>query len=113
MAAPNSTSSNSSAYALILAYILVVLSLWKIDTGLVGRPEFTAWGGNNAVATRFAPTPTADDSRSEVYRLLASTLEQFDAMPSAAIGADPQNEELRRLTAVALMVYVTGDGIRR
>jgi hypothetical protein len=69
MAAPNSTSSNSSAYAVILAYILVVLSLWKLDTGLVGRPGFTAWGGNNAVATRFAPTRTADESRSEVYRV--------------------------------------------
>jgi hypothetical protein len=56
MAALNSTSSNSSAYALIVAYALVVLSLWKIDTGLVERPGFTAWDGNNAVATRFAPT---------------------------------------------------------
>jgi hypothetical protein len=112
MATPNTTSSNSSAYALIVAYALVVLSLWKVDTGLVERPGFTAWDGNNAVATRFAPTRTADDSGSEVYRLLASVL-QSDATPSAAVGADPQNEELRRLTAVALMVYVTGDGIRR
>jgi hypothetical protein len=111
MAALN--SSNSSAYALILAYGLVILSLWKVDTGLVGRPGFTAWGGNNAVATRFAPTPTADDSRSEVYRLLASMLEPSDATPSAAVEADPQNEELRRLAALTLMVYVAGDGIRR
>ena len=111
MAAPN--SSNSSAYALVLAYILVILSLWEVDTGLVGRPGFSAGGGNNAGATRFAPTPTADDSRSEVYRLLSSVLEQSDATPSAAVLADPQNEELRRLAALALMVYVAGDGIRR
>jgi hypothetical protein len=110
MAAHN--SSTSSAYALVLAYALVVLSLWKVDLGLVGQPGFTAWGGNNAVATRFAPTRTPDDSGSEVYRLLASVL-QSDATPSAAVGADPQNEELRRLAALALMVYVAGDGIRR
>jgi hypothetical protein len=113
MAAPNSTSSNSSAYAVILAYILLVLSLWKLDAGLVGRPGFTAWGGNNAVATRFAPTLTADESRSEVYRILASVLEQSDATPSPGIAVDPEDEELRRLTALALMIYATGDGIRR
>jgi hypothetical protein len=113
MAARNSTSSNSSAYALILAYILIVLSLWKLDTGLIGRPGFTAWGGNNAVATRFAFTGTADESRSEVYRVLASVLEQSDAAPSPGIAVDPEDEELRRLTALALMIYATGDGIRR
>jgi hypothetical protein len=112
MATPN--SSNSSAYALLLAYALVVLSLWKVDTGLIGRPGSTAGGGNNTVATRFAPSRTADDdSRSEVYHLLASMLEASDATPSAAIGADAQNEELRRLAALTLMVYVAGDGIRR
>jgi hypothetical protein len=111
MVAPH--SSNSSAYPLLLAYALIVFSLCKVDTGLVGRRGFTAWDGNNAVATRFAPIPTADDSRSEVYRLLASVLEQSDATPSAAVEADPQNEELRRLAALTLMVYVAGDGIRR
>jgi hypothetical protein len=113
MAAPKSTSSNSSAYALILVYALVVLSLWKVDTGLVGRPGSTAWHGNNAVATRFAPTQIADESRSEVYRLLAPMLEPSDATLSAGTRTEPQNEELRRLTALALIVYGTGDGIRR
>ena len=108
MAAPNSTSSNSSAYAVILAHILLVLSLWKLDAGLVGRPGFTAWN-----ATTFAPTRTADESRSEVYRVLASVLEQSDATPSPVIAVDPEDEELRRLTALALMIYATGDGIRR
>jgi hypothetical protein len=36
-------------------------------------------------------------------------LEQSDATPSEAVVADPQNEELRRLAALALMVYVAGD----
>jgi hypothetical protein len=113
MATPVIRSSNSSAYALVLAYALIVLSLWKVDMGLVGRPGFTAWDGDNAVARRFAPTQIADESRSEVYRLLASTLERSDTPASAGVGTEPQNEERRRLAALALMVYVTGDGIRR
>jgi hypothetical protein len=60
-----------------------------------------------------APTQIADESRSEVDRLLAPMLEPFDATLSAATRTEPQNEELRRLTALALIVYVTGDGIRR
>jgi hypothetical protein len=82
--------------------------------GLSWTTRVHSWGGgNNAVAKRFAPTRTKDDSRSEVYRLLASVLEQSDATASAADGTEPQNEERRRLAALALMVYVAGDGIRR
>jgi hypothetical protein len=113
MAAPNITSSNSSSYVLVLAYALIVLSLWKVDMGLVGRPGFTASGGNTAVAQRFAATQTADESRSEVYHLFASMLERSDATPSGRVGTEPQDEELRRLAALALMVYVAEDGIRR
>jgi hypothetical protein len=114
MATPIIRSSNSSAYALILAYALIVLSLWKVDMGLVGRPGFIAWGGDNAVARRFAPIQTADESRSQVYRLLASTLERSDTTSAGVgVGTEPQNEERRRLAALALMVYGSGDGIRR
>jgi len=81
--------------------------------GLVGRPGFTARGGDNAVARRFTFAQTADESRSEVYRLLASTLERSDTTASAGVGTEPQNEERRRLATLALMVYVSGDGIRR
>jgi hypothetical protein len=114
MAAPNSTSRNASLYSLVLAYALIVLSLWKVDTGLVGRPQFTFRQGDSAVVrTTLAPTAAGDESRSEVYRLLASLLERSDAAPSAGVGADLENEELRRLTALALMVYAAGNGIKR
>ena len=42
MTTPIIRSFNSSAYALVLAYALILLSLWKVDMGLVGRPGFTA-----------------------------------------------------------------------
>ena len=80
MAAPNITGA-TSFYSLVLAYALIVLSLWKVDMGLVGRPGLTSWGGDSA--TRLAPTAAGDESRSEVFRLLASLFELSDATPSA------------------------------
>jgi hypothetical protein len=112
MANPVIWSSNSSAYALFLAYALIVLSLWKVDIGLIGRTGLTVSSGNNVVATRFTPTKPPDESRIH-YRLLVSMLEQSGVTPSIGIGPDAQNKEDRRLAALALMVYVTGDGIRR
>lgn len=112
MANPVIGSSDKSAYPLFLAYALVVLSLWKVDTGLIGRKGLTASGDNNVVATRFAAIKPPDESRTH-DRLLVSMLEQSGVNPSARIGTEAQNEEVRRLAALAVMVYVTGDGIRR
>ena len=110
MANPVIRSSNSSAYALFLAYALIVLSLWKVDIGLIGRTGLTVSSGNNVVATRFAPIKPPDESRIH-HRLLLSMLEHSGVNPSARTEA--QNKEARRLAALAVMVYATGDGIRR
>ena len=80
MAAPNITSA-TSFYSLVLAYAVIVLSAWKVDMGLVGRPGLTSWGGDSAVVTRLAATAAGDESRSEVFRLLASLFELSDATP--------------------------------
>jgi hypothetical protein len=105
-------SSDNSTYPLFLAYALIVLSLWKVDMALIGRTGLAASGGNNVVATRSNPIEPSDESRTQ-YRLLVSMLEQSGVNPSARIETDVQNEEVRRLAALALMVYVAGDGIRR
>ncbi len=102
--------SDNSAYPLFLAYALIVLSLWKVDIGLIGRTGLTVSSGNNVVATRFAPIKPPDESRTH-HRLLLSMLEHSGVNPSARTEA--QNKEARRLAALAVMVYVTGDGIRR
>jgi hypothetical protein len=60
MANPVIGSSNSSAYALFLAYALIILALWKVDIGLIGRTGLTVSSGNNVVATRFAPIKPPD-----------------------------------------------------
>ena len=114
MATPNLRDSSSSAYALALAYGLVVLSLWNVHMGLVGRPWLAPPPtSNNTVGTSFTPTKAADESRSQVYRLLTSVVEPSAVNSSVAAGTEAENEEARRLTALSLIVYVTGDGIRR
>jgi hypothetical protein len=112
MANPVIGSSNSSAYALFLAYALIVLSLWKVDIGLIGRTDLTVSSGNNVVTTRFAPIKPPEESRTH-DRLLVSMLEQSGVTPSVGLGTHAQNKEDRRLAALALMVYAIGDGIRR
>ena len=112
MANPVIASSDNSAYPLFLAYALVVLSLWMVDTGLLGRTGLPPSGSNNVVATPFAPIRSPDESDTP-HRLLVSMLEQSGVNPSARIGTEAQNEEVRRLAALALKVYVTEDGIRR
>lgn len=103
--------SGSSAIALVLAYALVVLSLWKVDTGLAGR-RLTAFGGNDAVATSLVPPIAPAESSSELYRLLVATNEQ-SGVSSAGDGREAQNVEVRRLTALSLMVYVTADVVKK
>jgi hypothetical protein len=103
-------NSSSSAFAIVLAYALVILSLWKVDTELAGRGSSTAFEGSGVVKN-LAPTNAPDESYSELYRLLVSIPEQSGAR-SAKNGTEA-NEEVRRLTALSLILYVTGDGIKR
>jgi hypothetical protein len=103
--------SSSSAFALVLAYSLVLLSLWKVDTGLAERRPSTALEGSSAVETTLTPPKAPEESSSELYRLLVSTPEQSDGR-STENGTEA-NEEVRRLTALSLILYVTEDGIKR
>ena len=102
--------SSSSASALVLAYSLIILALWKVDTGLAERQPSTAVEGS-AVKTTLAPPKAPDESSSELYRLLVSTPEQ-SYVRSIENGIEA-NEEVRRLTALSLILYVTEDGIKR
>ena len=108
MAAPVPDPSGSSAYPLILffAYALILLSLWRVDTGLVEQQSATS-GGAIAV-TGLAPAP--DDSRSQRR---AASLEDLAFGSWGTIPIESENEEVRRKATVALMVYATGNGVRR
>jgi hypothetical protein len=108
MSAPVPTPSGSPAYPffLFLAFALTVLSLWGVDTGLVEQQSSPS-RGDIAVTSL---TPPQDDSRS--YRRAAS-LEDLAFGSWGAIKMESEGEEVRRKTTVALMVYATGNGIRR
>ena len=108
MAAPVPDPSGSSAYPLFLflAFALIVLSLWRVDTALVEQQSATSDG--DIVVTSLAPAQ--DDSRS--HRRAAS-LEDLAFGSWGAIPIEAENEEVRRIATLALMVYGTGNGIRR
>ena len=108
MSAPVSTPSDSPAYPLFLflAFALTVLSLWGVDTGLVEQQSFPSRGDIAVISL----TPPQDDSRSQ--RQTAS-LEDLAFGSWGAIPIESENEEVRRKATVALMVYATGNGIRR
>jgi hypothetical protein len=108
MAAPLNGTSGSSTYPLFLflVYALIVLALWRVDTGLVERQSARS-GGDIAVTSS---APPQDDSRSH---LRAASLEDLAFGSWGAIPIEAENEEVRRKATVALMVYATGNGIRR
>lgn len=107
MAAPSVTPSSSSAYPLLLAYALVVFSLWTVDTGIVEQQSAPS-GGNNAVTS--SPLDPQHDSPSQ---LRVSSVEDLAFGSWGATRREVENEDMRRKATVALMVYATGDGLRR
>ena len=100
--------SGSSAYplSLYLAFALIMLSLWRVDTGLVEQQSVPS---GDFRATSLAPPQ--DDSRSDRQR--AASLEDLAFGSWGTIQVESENEEVRRKATVALMVYATGNGIRR
>jgi hypothetical protein len=108
MTAPFPTQSRSSAYplSLCLAFALITLSLWIVDTGLVEQQSVPS---GDVPVTSLAPPQ--DDSRSDRQR--AASLEDLAFGSWGTIHVESENEEVRRKATVALMVYATGNGIRR
>ena len=108
MAAPVPDPSRSAAYpvSLFLAFVLIVLSLWRVDTGFVEQQSATADGDSAMISV----APAQNDSRS--HRRAAS-LEDLAFGSWGTIPIESVNEEVRRKASVALMVYATGNGIRR
>ena len=102
MAAPVGAPSGSSAYLLFLAYALILFALWRVDARLVEQQSAPS-GGNNAVTTSAPPRS----------HLRAASLEDLAFGSWGTIPVRAENEEVRRKATLALMVYATGNGIRR
>ena len=106
MEPPVPIASGTTVYALILALALIGLSLWSVDTGLVEQQSAPSSG--DIAVTSLAPPQ--DNSRSDRR---AGSLEDLAFGSWGTIPIDSENEEVRRKATVALMVYATGNGIRR
>ena len=108
MADPASTAAGTPSYALVLAlaYALVLLSLWRVDRGLVEQQSVPSRG--DIGVTRLAPPQFGSRSHSR-----AASLEDLAFGSWGAIPIESENEEIRRKATVALMVYATGNGVRR
>jgi hypothetical protein len=108
MAAPVPDPFGSSAYllSLFLAVALIVLSLWRVDAGLVEQQSATSDG--DIAVTSLAPPQ--DDSGPHQR---AASLEDLAFGSWGAIPIESGNAEVRRKATLALMVYATGNGIKR
>ena len=108
MGAPVSNTPGSSVYllSLFLAFALVVVSLWRVDTGLVEQQPAPSAGA----ITMTSLAPAHEDSPSDRR---AASLEDLAFGSWGAIPIESEDEEVRRKATLALMVYATGNGIRR
>lgn len=103
---PDPPRSSTYRLSLFLAFALIILSLWRVDTGLVEQQSVPS----GDVRVKILASPQ-DDSRSDRQR--ASSLEDLAFGSWGTIHVESENEEVRRKATVALMVYATGNGIRR
>ncbi len=109
MAAPVLGPFSSSAASLLLALALVALSLWRVDRGFMEHQVSARSGGDNAV-TSLVPFDPQPDWRSHLH---AASVEDLVFGSWGGIRVPAENKEARRKATVALVVYATGDGIRR
>jgi hypothetical protein len=104
---------------LFVAYALIALSLWTVDREIDGRSSQptsvvstpgTEGGGSphgEIVASFVLP------QNEKLYRPASSVLEQLAANEPSSAENDHENENKRHRAAVALMVYLSTDGIKR
>jgi hypothetical protein len=100
MAAPVTGRSQGSLYALVMAYVLVLLALWKVDVGLARPSSWYSLGGNMPAAINFSP-----GSLSNPGTVLSKK--------SPVAGPIADGAETRRLATVALMLYASQDSLKK
>jgi hypothetical protein len=100
MVAPVTGRSQSSVYAVIIAYALILLALWKVDLGLTTPSSWKSLGLSIPVAVSLPPAPLDNPTSLLLNRLLLA-------------GPNADATETRRVATVALMLYASGDGVKR
>ena len=99
---------------LMVAYTLVALSLWTMDTGIVGRPSQPTLGVIDGVSSHHEMYPGSILSpKDEFYHPASSVLEELAANESTSGENNQKDRDKQNRAALALMVYAAIDGIRR
>src|SRR5688500_9210698 len=102
---------------LFVAYALIALSLWMIDTEIADRsaqptsvisnPDTASSGSPNGEIVASFVLPQKD----ELYRPASSVLDQLADNESSSAEDNDQDHDKRHKAAIALMVYLSTDGI--
>ena len=100
MAAPVTGHSQGSLYAVVMAYVLVLLALWKVDLGLATPSSWYSLGGNIPAAISLTTAPLYTPAT-----VLPKSLRVAGPIADAT--------ETRRVATVALMLYASQDGLKK
>jgi hypothetical protein len=104
---------------LVVAYALIALSLWTVDREIAGRSSQPASAISN-LDTASSGSPQGEivasfvlPQNDKLYRPASSVLDQLGSHePSSAESSDKDHDKRHR-AAVALMAYLSTDGIKR
>lgn len=104
---------------LFVAYALIALSLWTVDREIRGRssqsisvissPDTASSASSHAEIVASFVLPYND----KLYRPASSVLDQLAINESSSAEDNEKGQDKRHRAALALMVYLSTDGIRR
>ena len=104
---------------LLVVYALIGLSLWTVDREIGGRssqpisvisnPDTASSGSSHGEIVASFVLPHDD----KLYRPASSVLDQLASNESSSAEDNDKEHDKRQRAAVALMVYLSADGIRR
>jgi hypothetical protein len=104
---------------LILVYALIALSLWTVDREIRGRssqsisvissPDTASSGSRHGAIFASFVLP----QKNKLYGPASSVLDQLASTESSSAEDNEKGQDKLHRTALALMVYLSTDGIRR
>jgi hypothetical protein len=104
---------------LIVVYALVALSLWTVDReiggpssqaiSVISNPDTTSSGSSHGEIVASFVLPHDD----KLYRPASSVLDHLATPESSSAEGSDKDHDKRHRAAVALMVYLSTDGIKR
>ena len=117
MATPNQNRTGNPS--LFVAYALIALSLWMVDREVRGRssppisvvssPETASSGSPHGEIVASFVLPHDD----KLYRPASSVLDHLATHESSSAEDSDKDDDNRHRAALALMVYLSTDGIKR